>query len=345
MPLVKMSDVAAELGLSVSTVGRALADRPEISQETKARVRDAADRLGYVVNSAAQVMRIGRSTMIGLLVPDVRNDFYGAAAMALARCCDEAGFQLVLAVTRDDPDTELRHVRELAKARAAGVVAAWTVTPRRDTLRLLAGVPAVEFIRRVETTAAPWFGIDDSAALAMSTGHLLDLGHRKVAMLGPSELLSTGRERLKGYREAFTRRSILPPSRFGRLGEPTAQFGRDGFRDLWKGPHRPTAIVTGGAEITVGVLEAIGELGISVPGTLSIVGYGDAPWFRLWGPGLTTIGLPVYDIALACGSFLLRQIAALDRKAGKDASVEGVRYLAMHAPALIERGSAIAAHS
>ena len=106
------------LGVSVSTVGRSLADRPEISDATKARVRELAEAHGYVAHSAARSMRTGHSSLIGLIVPDVRNDFYGAAAMALAKCCEDAGFQLVLAATQDDPDSELRQVRGMVEARA-----------------------------------------------------------------------------------------------------------------------------------------------------------------------------------------------------------------------------------
>lgn len=333
-----MKTVAEALGVSVSTVGRSLADRSDISEEMKVRVRETANRLGYVVHSAAQSMRSGRSSLIGLIIPDVRNDFFGAAAMALARCCDEAGFQLVLAVTEDDPDTELRQVRGLSQARAAGVVIAASRSPRKETVSLLARAPTVELIRRTENAKAGWFGIDERRGVQEATEHLLGFGHRRIAFIGGIEQLSTGRERLAGHRMAFASSGLAAPDDLIRLGIPNLAFGAEALEELWRLSNPPTAVVTAGAQLTSGALEAIGRLGIAVPAQLSVVGFGDAPWFRWWGPGLTTIALPVYDLSLACGEYLVRQIQARDRKTG-DRSDPDLRYQAMHRPTLVLRSS------
>lgn len=327
---MRMKDIATMLGVSVSTVGRALADRPEISDAMKARVREVAAEHGYVPHSAARAMRTGHSSQIGLIVPDIRNDFYGASAMALARCCEAAGFQLVLAATNDDPESELRQVRGFIEARVAGVVIAPTPAPRRETLSMLGRVATVELIREVAGQA--WFGIDDRRGIEVATQHLIGLGHRRIAYLGGEERLSTGRERLAGLRTAFALAGLAVPEDLVRLGAPDAAFAEAAFAELWAAAARPTALVTAGAGLTVGALEALGRLGIAVPGELSIVGFGDAPWFRWWGPGLTTMALPVYDVAFACGDYLLRQI--------QDGATKGAPpYRAMHTPTLVVRGS------
>jgi LacI family transcriptional regulator len=119
-----------------------------------------------------------------------------------------------------------------------------------------------------------------------------------------------------------------------RLGQPDAAFGEAAMLDLWAQEERPTAVIAGGAALTVGMLEAIGRLGIAVPGQLSVVGFGDAPWFRWWGPGLTTMALPAYELAYSCGGYLLRQIR---ERAGEPA--EPARVRAMHSPTLTVRGS------
>lgn len=335
---VTMKDLADMLGVSVSTVGRSLADRPEISARMKARVRALAEEHGYVAHSAARSMRTGSSALVGLIVPDVRNDFYGSAAMALARCCDEQGFQLVLAATQDDPESELRQVRGLLEARAAGVVIVMTAEPKRETRALLARTAAVELIRETDDGRA-WFGIDDRRGIEAATTHLLGLGHRHVAYVGGHEGLSTGRERLAGFRAAMAAAGLAGDG-FGegggltRFGQPDAPFGEAAMLDLWAGEQRPSAVIAGGAELTVGVLEAVGRLGIAVPAELSVVGFGDAPWFRRWGPGLTTMALPAYELAYACGGYLLRQI----RERSKDPAGQA-RVRAMHSPILAVRGS------
>jgi LacI family transcriptional regulator len=325
-----LKDLAKALDVSVSTVARSLQDSPQISEATKARVREAAAELGYVVHSAARAVRLGRSSLIGLIIPDVQNEFYGTLAKALAQCCDAGGFQLVLAITEDNAESEARQVRALSEARAAGIVIVPSPAPRRETLALLRRMTAVQLIRCVDGLEAPWFGIDDEAALAQATEHLLGLGHRRIAYIGGPVALSTGQARLAGYRAAFARRGLEAPASLIRLGMPRPDFAGQAFADMWTGADRPTAVVTGGARLTTGVVDAIGRLGLHVPGDLSVVGYGDA---TMLGADLTTVALPVREIALTCGEFLLRRIR---ENAETD---ETTPYRAMHGPTLAVRFS------
>ena len=336
---IKLKDLARLLGVSVSTVARSLSDSPGISAATKARVQRLAREKGYVAHSAARAMRTGHSHLIGLIVPDVRNDFYGTAAMALARRCEGAGFQLLLAATQDDPASELRQVRGLVEARAAGMVTALSPEPRPETLALLGNVPTVELIREGAGGGRPWLGIDERAGLEDATRHLLGLGHRRIAYVGGLESLSTGRQRLSGYRDAFATAGQPLPADLVRTGPPDAEFGTAAMRDLLALDDRPTGVVTAGAELTVGVLEAIGSAGLPVPAAISVVGFGDAPWFRWWGPGLTTIALPVYDMALGCGDLLMRLIA---ERAEPRTEAPSAPLRVMHRPTLLVRASTAA---
>src|SRR6476620_2532253 len=112
--MVTTKDIAGRLQLSVSTVGRALADDERISEQTKVRVRQAAAEMGYVGNRAARMMRGASSNVVGLVIPDIRNSFYVTIAHELSTIMDAHGFQLVLAETNDDRAVELRHLREFS---------------------------------------------------------------------------------------------------------------------------------------------------------------------------------------------------------------------------------------
>lgn len=301
----RLKDVALALGVSISTVGRALADHPQIGEITKARVRVAAGKLGYVAHSAARAMRRGHTNLIGLAVPDIQNEFYGALAKGIAQRCGQEGYQLLLAITEDDPATEERQVRALAEAGAAGIVLVASPAPRRDTLALLSRSTWVQLIRRIDGVGAPWFGIDEAAALRIAAGHLIELGHRRIAYIGGTENLSTGLQRLAGFRQAFADAGLPFPADIVRTGPPRPPFAAEAFDDVWAADRRPTALVTGGARLTAGALERIGALGLRVPGQLSVVGYGDAPW---WSAGLSSIALPTREVAMACAEHLLRRL-------------------------------------
>lgn len=335
---VTMKDLASKLGLSVSTIGRSLDDRAEISEETKIRVREAADSLGYIRNSGARMMRTRQSNIIGLIVPNITNDFYAAAAMAMSKCFEDAGYQLVLAVTWDNPQSELNHVRGLLEARAAGVVIAMTASPMKETLTLLERMLAVDFIRESGIAGRPWFGIDGWQGIARATRHLLDLGHRDIAYIGGQGDLSTGRARVAGFRSAFQEAGLDCPEDLIRTGRPDTEFGNHAMLDIL-GRRQPSAVIAAGAELTVGIVDAIGRRGLAVPDSISVIGFGDAPWYRSWNGGLTTMALPTYDIAYACGGYLLRRIES--QKADRQA-VEAVPFRALHGLSLIERATTLA---
>jgi LacI family transcriptional regulator len=305
---VTMKDLARSLNLAVSTVARALADSPQISHETKALVRTAADEAGYVADSAARAMRRGTSSLVGLIVPDVQNEFYSTVAKAISDCCHDHGLQLVLSITDDDPDLELHHVRNLCSARAVGIVMVASANPARETVRLLRVTPHVQLVRKCPKVESDWFGVDDVAALQQATRHLIELGHTRIAYVGGSTDFSTGADRLDGFRRAHEEAGIDFGQAVVETGGCDAEFAYAAMaRILSRGGERPTATVTAGARIAVGAFDCLRARGVEIPGDMSFVGFSDSPAFRWWGSGLTTIGLPVREIALACSAFLLRR--------------------------------------
>lgn len=319
--MITARDVAQELGLAISTVGRAMADDPRISSATKANVRRVAQRLGYVGNTPARIMRGGSSKMIGLMIPDVANDFYASIAQSLSDCVDRHGYRLVLALTRDDRDVEARQIAELVGARAAGIILVPTSRPKRESGTLLRGVPHVQLLRKVPSIGDVWFGIDDEAAMFAATSHLVESGHRRIGYIGGTEAFSTGASRVQGYRSALARAGIGLSEQLECLGQPLAAFGESAIRQLFALKPRPTAILTGSVHITLGVIVEIERQGIAVPDTLSLIGFGGPPWFEWWRGGVTAVRPPVDDLATSCGSWFLESIGSKGRAASAYSAV------------------------
>jgi LacI family transcriptional regulator len=323
--------IAEQLRLSVSTVGRALARDPRISHATRLRVEAKAAELGYVGNQAARLMRGARSTVVGLVVPDVRNSFYSAAAHALAQCMGQQGYQVMLSETADERDAELAHVRDLVAAHVAGVVVVPTPNPHPETARLLRNVPHAQFLRRRAAFGDNWFGINDREVIRAATSHVFGLGHRRIAYLGGqagSNAPSTSKERLAGFLDVLGELAEQPLIAHALPG--SAANARDALAGLLSAGNPPTALVTASVKITEGVLQELSARRVSVPGALSVVGFGDEPSFGWWGPGLTTMSLPVHEVATACAMWLLQQFG----QAGTPAP-----YSSAAAGYLVERGS------
>jgi LacI family transcriptional regulator len=332
--VITLRNIADRLNLSVSTVGRALVDHPRIGRETKERVRAEAEELGYVANSAARIMRGGSSHLIGLLVPDIKSSFYSMTAQKLSDCFEGEGYHLALSLTGDDPEVELQQMRELFSARVAGIVTVLSATPSAETLALLNKVPHVQLLRR-NPALGDWFGMDEERAIHEATRYLLELGHRRIGFVGDL-IFSTGISRYEGYRRALSDFGIQVEEALVEFGRANVQFGAEAISRLTARRPAPTAIMTTSVQITLGAAEQLMAMNIDIPRSLSVIGYGDGPWQHWWGPGLTTLRLPVEDLATGCGLWLLHAMRTGRSNAGKSP------HISICQSELIKRGSTTA---
>jgi LacI family transcriptional regulator len=305
---VTIKDIASHLNMAHSTVSRALNDRSHISSATKQRVKEAAEKLGYVANLSARMIRGDAGLLVGLIIPDVQNDFYSSISKELADRCRKAGLRMLLAITDDDPETEQNEIRALLEARVSGVVATLTATPTSGTLTLLEQIPSVQLVRRHAKLKSAAVCMADVAGCQAAAEHLLALGHRNIAYVGTSKTISTGRDRLRGFLEAHKLRGVEPLAGGVELVPPRQEYGYDAIARVLALKEKPTAIMIGSSELTIGGLRAVREAGLAVPGDVSLVGYGDPVWFDLLTPALTAVALPVSALADSAAQQLFRQI-------------------------------------
>ncbi len=327
---VTIKDIAARLNMSHSTVSRALNDKGHLSEETKAAVRRAADELGYVPNLSARMIRGDANALVGLVIPDVRNDFYSRIAKELAQRCRAEGLRMLLAITDDEPETEKTEIRALLEARVSGIIGTLTSAPLPATLALLTETPFIQLVRRLPKLQTGSVCMADAAGCQSAADHLLDLGHRRIAYVGTSKSISAGRERLRGYLHAHEIKGVAPLADGVELVPPRQEFGYDAVNRLLSHKTRPTAIILGSSELSIGGLRAIREAGLAIPEDISVVGYGDPVWFDLLSPPLTAVGLPVPALAEAATGLLLGAIDADGAAPARNLKV---------APQLVVRGS------
>ncbi|UYO93782.1 LacI family DNA-binding transcriptional regulator [Pollutimonas sp. M17] len=305
-PSVTIKDIAKALDLSHTTISRALADHPKISEATKASVRQMARRMGYVANGPARNIRGMNSLVIGLIIPDIQNDFYASIAKIVADAATDQGFQLALSITEDNPERELKDLRAFIVSRAAGIIVTPTSTPRAETLALLQGVPAVQLVRQAPDIHKEVVAIDDEAAVRAATVHLINYGHRRIAYVGTTTEFSCGVDRLAGFDSAMRANGLDPG--FAVVGLPRPEFAQHAVHRLMTLAEPPTGLVIGSSSLTIGALQALRSIRLSCPEDVSVVGYGDPDWFGLVGDGLTTISLPVQPMGNYLISLLLAKI-------------------------------------
>lgn len=329
-----MKDIALKLNLSISTVGRALVDDPRISRETKELVRETADELGYVANRAAQVMRGNPSHLIGLLVPDIQSTFYSMVAQNLSTCFEGNGYHLALSITDDNPEKELAKVQELVSTRVAGIAIVPSASPKRKTLEIFQKVPHVQILRYIPALG-DWFGLDDERGILDAVRHLVSLGHRRIGYVGDI-IFPTGKVRYNAFCKALAEAGIKPDKSLIELGFPSRDYGHKAVLNLMSKSPRPTAIIATAVQLTLGIAEQLTALNVKVPNEISVIGYGDGDWHQWWGPGLTTLKLPVENFSTSCGLWFVNSLEK------KNPARSKTPHLSMSSITLLERGSTAA---
>lgn len=295
--MITIKHIAESLGLAHTTVSRALNDHRSISAATKLRVREEAERLGYIPNSGARLMRNGASRMLGLIVPDVQNEFFSAVARALANECAQRGYQVMLGVSEDDPQREEEHVRALLASRALGVMVASCGRSTAATQQMLTRLPHVQLLRFDPDLGPLSVRIADEQALSIATQHLLALGHRHIAYIGSAAELSTGGARLSGYLSAMQNAGLAPDPAWIRLGSTLPEFGHQAVLGLLNDCPAITALIVASSRQLLGALKGLREAQVVIPGHLSLLGYGDTEWFEVSDPAITGMALPVQDMS------------------------------------------------
>ncbi|SHH36078.1 LacI family DNA-binding transcriptional regulator [Pollutimonas bauzanensis] len=335
---VTIKDIAQHLGISHPTVSRALRDHPSIRAETRLAVKEAARQLGYIANSGARTLSRTRSELIGVIFPDVQNDFYSRTMSTLASMFLERGFKLVLATSEDSAETEFKHIQSLREARVAGVIIAPTANLKNESVELLRSIPTVQLLRSHPLLECSIIKLDERSGIATAMEHLIEKGHSRIGFIGGSGTLSTGVDRAAGYIDALQGHGIPLMRALLRQGPPRPHFGYQAMSDMLSMKAPPSAVVMASSELTLGGIEAIQERKISVPADLALIAYHDPAWFKLWGAGITCLRLPIEQMAAAAAMRLLNQILA-DAKSPMCAGSETLDADTPFASQLVVRGT------
>lgn len=336
-----LKELSDSLGLSTSTVSRALSGREFKRASTRAqvtRILTRAAELGYEPNGLARSLKTKRRQVIGLILPDIMNDYYAAAATQVQATLAAAGYQVILCVTGDDPAIEAAQRRLLREERVAGMVV--VPTPQQGAAhgaaRLRSATPVIELVRHGADSRDDAVLIDDVDAGRQGTEHLLGLGHRRIAVLTGPSTFSTSRLRLDGYRQALGHGGISMDPSIIQSGPYRRDAARLATAALLGGPNRPTALIATSNELVIGALQALATLGLRVPEDISLVGFGNADWFELLRPALTTLALPIQEMAMAAAHLLLKRIRLLN---GPDSAFDTAPVVARYQAHLIVRDS------
>lgn len=290
---VTILDVAQRAGVAVSSVSRALSSHPDVSPTMKAKVLAAAAALGYSPDPGAQSLRSGFTRTIGFVVRDFANPFFGEIIHGVEEVLSAVGYTLLVTNSGGDPAREIDRLTILRQRKVDALLLSSISEASTRTARALATFnrPVVLIDRDLRKQHAASVLLDHAQGVHNATAHLIELGHRRIAMITGSSSIRPTRERLRGYTEAFADAQLPVDETLLAPGAFSAAFARETTQRMLALPEsqRPTAIIAGGVQTTIGALEAFSEQGVRPGDDVSIVVCDDLPWLRVMRPMISVV--------------------------------------------------------
>jgi LacI family transcriptional regulator len=307
-------DVAELAGVHPGTASRALDPRLEgrISAPTAERVRLAARRLGYVADPVARQLRVRRSAVIGVIVPDLANPVFPPVVQGIEDALAEAGYVALVANTGNDPGRERNRIAALQGRRCDGYIVASATLDGTTISRLTAAAePVILVNRETGDPGLPAVSSDDRAGVQAAMAHLAGLGHRVIAHITGPPNLSIVQTRAEAFRSSAERLGLDPGLLVLRHGPAlTASCAQEAALAVLAEVPAITAILAGNDLMALGCYAAAQQAGRPCPASLSIVGYNDMPFVEWWRPALTTVRIPQYEIGQEAARLLLEQLGS-----------------------------------
>ncbi|MFI0778341.1 LacI family DNA-binding transcriptional regulator [Streptomyces sp. NPDC021212] len=322
---VTLADVAARARVSAATVSRVLSGNYPVAESTRARVLRAVEDLEYVVNGPASALAAATSDLVGVLVNDIADPFFGIIAGAVQSEMGAPGGNggsgvsgaeklAVICNTGGSPERELNYLTLLQRQRAAAVVLTGGAVEHPDhaaavaakASRLAASGTRVVLCGRPPIEDAITLTFDNRGGARRLTEHLLTLGHRRIGYVaGPAERTTT-RHRLEGHREALAAAGLdADAERLTVHGLYDRASGYDATLELLRRNADLTAVVAANDTIALGVCAALRDQGLRIPDDVSVAGFDDLPFSADAVPALTTVRLPLHDAGVRAGRLAL----------------------------------------
>jgi len=309
---VTLHDVAREAGVHPATASRALNPdkQPMVNAETVARVRAAAAKLGYVADPIAQALRGAASRGVGVLVRTLRHPWVGEFLRGVDTHLDHAGYVPWITYTGDDPQRVSALVGGMTAWRAEGLIIATARVPDDVIIEATrTGIPVVVAARDAPDQVCSSVGGDNEGGGRAAAGHLLRLGHTRIACIaGPLEV-PVLHARLRGFKDAVESSGIKPDSRLIRIANGySVPDGEAACQELLASGHRVTAIFAANDWLAAGCYVALEKAGLRCPEDVSVIGFDDVPLTAQLRPSLSTLHFPGYEMGIEAADLIVAQM-------------------------------------
>ena len=294
-PTIK--EIARIANVSAMTVSRAINNRHSVRGATRKKILKIANRLGYMPNRIARSLVSKKSDLISLIVADISNQFFAEISRGIEDRARENGYHVIFSSTDDDPKNLESSVRMMREMGVDGfIIAAVSLEePIVDEL-LDQDIPVVLINRRIKKSNVNYVVVDNYKGAYLAVEHLINIGYKKIGIISGRSSVSTGKERLQGYRKGLLDHGLKFQKEYSSQGPFTKEHGKKAARKMLTLKNRPEAIFAASDNIALGVMNAAGELGLKIPEDLAIVGFDDTNFSSNSKIRLTTVSQRKYEM-------------------------------------------------
>ncbi len=311
MKKVTIANVAEHAHVSHATVSRVLNNNDSVNPILRERVLSAVKALGYKPNRAAQRLRSNISDVIGVIVSDIQSPFFVSIVRGIEDAAYANQMNIVLCNADEDLDRQKTYLSYLQAENVAGIIVSptWHMNESNELQMFQdSGIPIVLIDRIVDNYQFDTVSVDNIDGAYTATKHLIDIGYKKIGILGGNLKLSTGKGRYEGYLKAMQDAHLEIPDPYVMFGDFTEQ---DGYRltlDMLSQDNPPEALFVNNNLSTMGALKAIRELGYKMPQDLALIGFDDIPMATELATPITVIAQPTHDLGSEAVRLLLRRL-------------------------------------
>ena len=308
MKHVTIFDIAKKLGISPSTVSRALNDHPNISNQTKLRVKNIAEELDFSPNSIAKSLKNNSTTTIGVIVPDIKHDLFSSAISGIEEVAYKAGYSIIVCQSNDSLEREIINTNVLLHQRIAGIIVSISLyTSNGDHFNkfMNRGIPLVFFDRACDDVIASKVIIDDAKSAFNAVSYLINKGHKKIAHLAGPQILDIYKKRLDGYKQALKHAALPLRDEFVLFGDIHETDGYKALDQLFKKHLLPDAVFTINDDVALGALQRIKEEGLRIPEDIAVIGFSNTRISSVVHPSITTVNQPSFEMGKKATDILI----------------------------------------
>jgi LacI family transcriptional regulator len=326
-PTIK--DIAKRVGVSHSTVSRALSGSALIAPETIIRIRQAAAEMGYQASAAARSLKTKRSRVLGVIVSSMDDPFFAEILQGVEDTAQASGYSLFIASSQRDPERGQKVARSMMEHRADGVIICSTSFSTEQSQQLQdGGFPMVVINNQAAENFSYSIYHDDVDGARQITRHLIDLGHQRIAYLGDSLSGRTSLDRLTGFHtEMNSAGLVVPPEYIYEVPGGTPELGATSVNHFLDNPVRPTAIICFNDMLAIGLLKALQQADLEIPADISITGFDNIRFSTYTNPPLTTFDQPKRFIGLEATRLLLDLLRMENTSGGSEIKIFKGRLL------------------